>query len=31
MMALRMLGYTNVGNLNDGMNAWIVAELLVVK
>ncbi len=30
MMALKMLGYTNVRNLNGGLNAWIKAELPVV-
>jgi len=31
MMALRMLGYTDVRNLGGGLNAWIAAELPVVK
>ncbi len=31
MMALRMNGYTNVSNLGGGINAWIAAELPVVK
>jgi rhodanese-related sulfurtransferase len=30
MMALKMLGYTNVRNLNGGLNAWLKAELPVV-
>ncbi|MBI5965771.1 MAG: hypothetical protein HY863_20020 [Chloroflexi bacterium] len=30
MMALKMLGYTNVRNLNGGLNGWIKAELPVV-
>jgi rhodanese-related sulfurtransferase len=29
-MALRMLGYTNVSNLGDGINAWTTAELPLV-
>lgn len=31
LMALRMLGWTEVRNLGGGMNAWIAAELPVVK
>jgi rhodanese-related sulfurtransferase len=30
MMALKMLGYTNVRNLNGGLNAWIKSEFPVV-
>ncbi|MCX8062205.1 MAG: rhodanese-like domain-containing protein [Anaerolineales bacterium] len=30
-MALRMLGYTDVRNLAGGINAWVAAELPVVK
>jgi rhodanese-related sulfurtransferase len=29
MMALKMLGYTNVRNLNGGLNAWLKAEFPV--
>jgi rhodanese-related sulfurtransferase len=31
MMYLRMIGYTNVRSLMGGMNAWVAAELPVVK
>jgi rhodanese-related sulfurtransferase len=31
MMALRMLGYTNVRNLGGGLNAWVAAELPLEK
>lgn len=31
MMALRMLGYTDVRNLAGGTNAWVAAELPLVK
>jgi rhodanese-related sulfurtransferase len=31
MMYLRMTGYTEVRNLGGGMNAWVAAELPVVK
>lgn len=27
MMALRMLGWTEVRNLGGGINAWVAAEL----
>jgi rhodanese-related sulfurtransferase len=30
MMALRQMGYTNVRNLNGGINAWTAAELPLV-
>ncbi len=30
-MYLQFLGYTNIRNLNGGLNAWIAAELPVVK
>lgn len=30
-MYLQFIGYTNVRNLNGGMNGWIAAELPVVK
>jgi rhodanese-related sulfurtransferase len=30
LMALRMLGYTNVHNLNGGINVWTAAELPLV-
>jgi len=30
-MYLQFLGYTNIRNLNGGMNGWIAAELPVVK
>jgi rhodanese-related sulfurtransferase len=30
-MYLRMTGYTEVRNLAGGMNAWVAAELPVVK
>jgi 3-mercaptopyruvate sulfurtransferase SseA len=29
-MALRMLGWTDVRNLNGGINAWVAAELPLV-
>ena len=31
LMVLTMLGWTNVRNLGGGMNAWVTAELPVVK
>jgi rhodanese-related sulfurtransferase len=31
LIVLRMLGWTDVRNLNGGMNAWVAAELPVVK
>lgn len=31
MLALNMLGYTNVRNLAGGVNAWVAAELPLVK
>jgi rhodanese-related sulfurtransferase len=31
LMALRMTGYSDVRNLNGGINAWVKAELPVVK
>jgi rhodanese-related sulfurtransferase len=31
MAALKLLGYTNVRNLNGGLNGWIAAKLPVVK
>ena len=31
LMALYMMGWTNVRNLAGGMNAWVAAELPVVK
>jgi rhodanese-related sulfurtransferase len=31
MLYLNFLGYTNIRNMGGGMNAWIAAELPVVK
>lgn len=31
MMALRMIGYSNVSNLAGGLNAWVAAQFPVVK
>jgi len=31
LMALRMLGYSEIRSLAGGLNAWVAAELPVVK
>jgi len=31
LMALRMIGYSNVSNLAGGLNAWVAAQFPVVK